>query len=163
MTFLLGNEMALIICNDCKRRFSSDAKKCIHCGAGKPLSNLKLVIYALLTVVIIYNLAQPPSPLPITTPEDQKKSVMLATCGVAEETVRRGLLSPSTASFPGCIEYNFALNEKQTTMIVTGYVDAENAFGASLRQNWMVTLSRGPGEDAARASSWSIRSVYPSP
>lgn len=28
--------MALIICKDCKKEFSSDAKRCPHCGAKKP-------------------------------------------------------------------------------------------------------------------------------
>lgn len=28
--------MALITCKDCKKEFSTDAKKCPHCGANKP-------------------------------------------------------------------------------------------------------------------------------
>jgi hypothetical protein len=45
--------MALITCKDCKREFSTDAKRCPHCGAKQPSSSLKFVVMTLLVVGII--------------------------------------------------------------------------------------------------------------
>lgn len=43
--------MALITCKDCKKEFSTDAKRCLHCGAKKPGS--QIVRYGLWAIVAV--------------------------------------------------------------------------------------------------------------
>jgi hypothetical protein len=58
--------MALIVCKDCSKEFSTDAKRCPNCGARKPKkkSYLKWLIYLVLIyfiglVVFLQNYAEP--------------------------------------------------------------------------------------------------------
>lgn len=37
--------MALITCKDCKKEFSTDAKRCPHCGANKPAGKGCLIVF----------------------------------------------------------------------------------------------------------------------
>jgi hypothetical protein len=48
--------MALITCKDCKKEFSTDAKRCPHCGAKKPGS--KIVTYGLGILVLLLAVSQ---------------------------------------------------------------------------------------------------------
>jgi hypothetical protein len=34
--------MALIVCKDCAKEFSSDAARCVHCGARKPWTKIEM-------------------------------------------------------------------------------------------------------------------------
>lgn len=56
----------------------------------------------------------------------------------AQEFVRQGLKAPSTARFPG--EASYLAADGSGLYQVTGYVDAENSFGAPLRNEWAVTM-----------------------
>ena len=53
--------MALITCKDCKKEFSTDAKRCPHCGAKKPpkdrsrLYYLILILFLMLQVPRLFN------------------------------------------------------------------------------------------------------------
>lgn len=48
--------MALITCKDCKKDFSTDAKRCPHCGAKKPAS--KILKYSLSVLVLLLVVSQ---------------------------------------------------------------------------------------------------------
>lgn len=57
----------------------------------------------------------------------------------AKDAVKQVLNSPSTAKF--CPSYEMtAVNTGGANWKVTGYVDAQNAFGTYIRKNWIVTL-----------------------
>lgn len=58
----------------------------------------------------------------------------------AQKAVEDQLKAPSTADFCSYREMN-ATYLGDDRWKVTGYVDAENSFGAKLRQNWTVTLT----------------------
>lgn len=58
----------------------------------------------------------------------------------AEKAVRDNLKAPSTAKFCSYSDMS-ATNLEGDKWRVSGYVDAENAFGAMIRQNWTVTLT----------------------
>ena len=49
------------------------------------------------------------------------------------------LKAPSTASFPWYDEPNVAKRDKAPGYVVKGYVDAQNSFGATLRNHWICT------------------------
>lgn len=65
----------------------------------------------------------------------------------AEAIVSKYLKSPSTAKFPSMSEVNIK-DLGAEGFQVEGYVDAQNSFGAMLRQNWeMVFQFVGDGVD----------------
>lgn len=80
---------------------------------------------------------------------------------MAQDFVKRQLRSPSTASFPGYTEPG--VSSTQTT--VTGgrcgfnvrlYVDAQNAFGGTARQNFSVTLAPD-----GKGGTWTLIAITP--
>lgn len=56
-----------------------------------------------------------------------------------QEKVKRLLKTPSTAKFPSILEHNFT-NLGNATIRVDSYVDAQNLFGATVRNNWTCTI-----------------------
>lgn len=76
--------MALIKCKDCKKEFSTDAKRCPHCGANKPIKRWsgKTLLIILVGIPLLGILTSPsqkhapspgasPSPTPVTVPAAQ--------------------------------------------------------------------------------------------
>jgi cytoskeletal protein RodZ len=57
----------------------------------------------------------------------------------AEAFVKKYLKSPSTAKFPNYNEYSYDFNGNKWT--VKGYVDAQNSYGATLRQEFTVSFT----------------------
>jgi len=78
---------------------------------------------------------------------DGRQDTMAAV--MCEQFIEERLLSPSSAEFPWASDYAIAGTGNSYT--VRGYVDAENAFGASLRRNWTCSLQHNPTED-----SWTL-------
>ncbi len=70
--------------------------------------------------------------------DDSKEATTAKIC--AEKAVRDALKSPATAKFCSYSEMT-AKNVGGNDWVVTGYVDAENSFGAMLRENWTVKLT----------------------
>lgn len=66
-----------------------------------------------------------------------------------EEFVTRQLASPSSAEFPG--PWDFTVTGAGNEYVVSAWVDAQNMFGASLRQNFTCTVTR---DDAAE--TWTL-------
>lgn len=70
-------------------------------------------------------------------PSDNDKGSYLT---AAKNEVKNILKSPSSAKFPWSFdEYTFSKNGD--TVTIKGYVDAENSFGAMLRQNFTVVIN----------------------
>lgn len=61
---------------------------------------------------------------------------------VAQNLVKGQLKSPSTASFPSSATA-YSVQTDGTYLYVSGYVDAQNSFGAELRQNWTASFKMG--------------------
>ncbi len=84
--------MALIICKDCSKEFSSDAKRCPHCGAKKPLNKLiKYFLYFFgaltgfnmaLMLVLSHN-------RPHTPPAEDPKSIFVHLLDDCERDIKR--------------------------------------------------------------------------
>lgn len=60
----------------------------------------------------------------------------------AQNLVKEQLKSPSTASFPSNASA-YDVTTDGTYFYVSGYVDAQNSFGAELRQNWTASFKMG--------------------
>ncbi|NFM25195.1 hypothetical protein FDB84_12300 [Clostridium sporogenes] len=78
--------------------------------------------------------------------EDAKKEDNKATLiSTAKEVVKKNLKAPSTAKFPWSfgeykIQESKSENKDMVVYTVSGYVDAENSYGAKLRNNFIVKL-----------------------
>lgn len=59
----------------------------------------------------------------------------------AQEIIKRELKSPSTADFPWSIDEYVITNLGGNRWTVSGYVDAQNGFGAMIRSDWNVTFA----------------------
>jgi hypothetical protein len=74
--------------------------------------------------------------------EDQLKHKLgqYVACVYSQELIKSVLKAPSTADFPGCAwsanEYWY--QESATNAVLMGYVDAQNGFGAKLRNHYAV-------------------------
>ncbi len=63
---------------------------------------------------------------------------------IAEKTVKKDLKSPSTAKF--CKSSEYTVTRSGNTWIVEGWVDAQNSFGATIRNNFTVKFSFSSSE-----------------
>lgn len=57
----------------------------------------------------------------------------------AESTIKSILKSPSTAKFPNILEWKFYKDKEK--IVIQSYVDSENSFGATVRNEFQLTLT----------------------
>lgn len=63
---------------------------------------------------------------------------------ISQDFVKGQLKSPSTADFP---TYDYSFNRlSQNEIIINGYVDASNSYGAMMRNNFKIRLKFKGGE-----------------
>lgn len=73
------------------------------------------------------------------TSSDTERLTYLST--IAENAVKDNLKAPSTAEFPQFYKYEYIQSKEEAdTYFVFGYVDAENSFGAKLRNDFAVKM-----------------------
>jgi len=78
---------------------------------------------------------------------------------MSQEFVKRQLRSPSTADFPlinasGVSVSRFTNDDGRCAFTVRGYVDAQNGFGATVRQNYTVMLAPD-----SNGTDWSLLGI----
>lgn len=129
--------MPLIACKDCGEPMSTDAKKCPKCGAKPPYRWTlgRMVVAGFILLVVAIAVFSPSSP------EDQAaraERMDSASAQVAcERAVREQLKAPSTAEFS---EQRYGKGEQPGRWLVAGAVDAQNSFGAKLRNQWQCAV-----------------------
>lgn len=83
-------------------------------------------------------------------------SLRVPACIHAKAAVLKRLKAPATADFPGCElsldQYQITATDDLSEITVSGYVDAQNIFGAKLRNNFIVVLLN-------EHSRWAVKSV----
>jgi len=157
--------MALINCPECQKEVSDQAVNCPNCGfqiqkhliqqrqkiqieqshqdsllqmPKKPIIQKGTAIVLIVLGFILYLIFWPSSntsKLPHTP--DQSEAYLNA-----ENFVKQGLKSPSTAKFP-----SYAERQQQTSILgagkfkITSWVDSQNGFGAMIRTNWSCTIT----------------------
>lgn len=129
--------MALRPCPDCKREISTEAAACPQCGydlkgkrAAQQQSRKAVGCLAMIAVVVIY-VATFDSGGSSSPPRDPNLFDALYAC---EQYTKGRLRSPSTAKFGKAgttADAVRSLGEGRYKVI--GYVDAQNAFGAMIR------------------------------
>lgn len=149
---------------------SSDARTCPHCGARKPGAKKRSVIewigggfLLFIVIAVIFSESEESEPVPDRTSNqatataddpDEAGNQAAATADdpdkteawvMAERFVRNRLNSPSTASFSD-LSGNFPNPEQAVTILednqvlIQGFVDAENAFGGTVREQFVCQL-----------------------
>jgi len=68
---------------------------------------------------------------------------------MSQRFVKSGLKAPSTADFPWSATSVSMIS--RCRRIVSGYVDAQNSFGAMIRSNWAVDIEYSPDTDTYQA------------
>lgn len=75
----------------------------------------------------------------------------------AQSLVKDALKSPSTAKFPIGGEAAYVVKRNGDDWIVSGYVDAQNRFGAVVRENWIATFTMDiTGGSKYKISNYSV-------
>ena len=75
---------------------------------------------------------------------------------ISQSFVKQELRSPTTADFP-FDDYSYS-NVKDNTVTIKSYVDAQNSFGAELRNNYVIVL-RKLGSDWSDINNWEMVSL----
>jgi len=139
------------ICPKCSMEIPATAIKCPHCRSTVGMSFLgKCVAVFMVTMVgscVIGKATAPKdrAPAPVKTAheievekaENTKSNVKYN----AKRYVELALKTPSTAKFPYYGDFSaWQTPENKDVWEVTGYVDAQNSFGAMIRSNWYVKI-----------------------
>jgi len=155
--------MALGKCKECGKEVSSKAKTCPNCGVDKPVKTAiakigkpGLVILVLVASYVFYVVNPPPS---VTTSDTSEKQSHVSTANeicsgdgkngrslayiYAQDLVKMNLRSPSTADFPFS-NFQWRMHSKTADdsciFTIKSYVDAQNAFGATVRHHYVAEL-----------------------
>jgi hypothetical protein len=83
---------------------------------------------------------------------DEKKAAAAYAYSLAKELVLKTLKAPKTASFSGYNDSKYWYDEKHDVYYVQLYVDAQNSFGAMIRQHYQLQLKQTNG-------SWRLKDV----
>lgn len=164
--------MALIKCPECQNKISDSALICPKCGlainrtvkdqiaaASKKSTSIKIAIAVAIGILIIAaalssNPTNPPSATSTATPKTDEEVRRKKHCQgdgsaiwdaeyMAKQFVTDGLKSPSTAKYPEIK----ATYTGGCSFFVTGKVDAQNVFGAMLRNNFTIKLTYRPEDN----------------
>lgn len=129
-------------------RSSATLPKTPAAGTGRAFWITLLVLAGLLvTVVVAGQIArafQTPQQRALIRAAERASAGTREARRFAEQAVAARLKAPATAKFSGAAE-TFATNWGDGTFSVTGWVDAQNAFGALIRNTYFVKLRMNGG------------------
>jgi hypothetical protein len=143
--------MPLRLCRECGQGVSTEADTCPHCGAGDPggekaIAARRSMIFGaglLGFIIVAASLSGGADPAPPSAPRDQNTAENASSmCMVF---VERNLKAPATAKFDYSADQ--ASRVDSTTWESSGVVDAENSFGAMLRNRYYCKLQYNRGRD----------------
>ena len=148
--------MAMIKCIDCGQYISESSKACPNCGCPtsksinaekqrkaqeewnnmppgqKKISTIITIIIIAIVAFFLYKACSG------STGNNYDTETNAKIC--AEKAVEDKLKSPSTAKFCSYTQMT-ATNLSGDKWKITGYVDSQNSFGATVRQYWTVNLT----------------------
>lgn len=139
------------ICPKCSMEIPAAAIKCPHCRSAVGMSFWGKVIAVLFIGMVgscVIGKAIAPkeqTPAPVKTEYELAAEKREETKANVKYNARRyvelTLKAPSTAKFPYDGEFSaWQTPESKDVWEVTGYVDAQNSFGAMIRSNWYVKI-----------------------
>ncbi|MEX2611190.1 MAG: zinc ribbon domain-containing protein [Gemmatimonadota bacterium] len=140
--------MAMKACRECGTQVSTDAKVCIKCGKPNPTSapsGKRAVLLAALAFVVVLAMidgggggggGEPSTPAAARPEHDAFTAYIMC-----QSFVEKDLRSPSTADWPTTRAEGVSIQPGDSARYtVFAYVDAQNAFGATIRNRVMCNL-----------------------
>lgn len=141
--------MALKKCKKCENEVSTTAKKCPNCGAylhTLPAIGCLVIVGVMILFGIIGSFL-----------EDGEYDNSTMAYIMMEEFVKERLVAPKTAEFPGTfdgrVDHIQHLGDQKYR--INSYVDAQNSFGATIRNNFTGEIEQ-VSEDRWRLNSLEI-------
>lgn len=163
--------MGLINCPECSNQVSEQAERCPHCGypiaksydqpkqpaqpelpnnQQKPNNFARIAVAVVIALAfVIYAIANSPDNPRRPAASKQEHSDAMA-WRMSKDFVTKRLAAPSTAVFPWYHQVNHQIKQNGRVYTIKAYVDAENGFGAQIRQHFTAKV-RYDGED-----TWSL-------
>ena len=151
-------------CKDCGHEVSKKAKTCPSCGVSKPavksvgLGKLFLLgIFGFFVYMVAFGpdtgssyKAQPKTAEQIAAEKRRKLESRRESYAIiiAEQEMSKRLKAPATADFSSVLDTRIAhlRGGGPNDWIVKGYVDAQNSFGAMIRNNYQVVIEFEEGK-----------------
>ena len=170
----------LISCPECGKQISDQAASCPHCGrpmrraaptayaprsAGqaakrkegpRPFLIFLLIMGVIMLVYFMFSGGGNSGSKKSYSEADYKS----ATYTLAEQQVKKYLKAPSTATFCKMSETSFSKDESDT-YVMTGWVDAENSYGATLRTSWGIKVKVSVDKITMQKLIIGSETVYP--
>lgn len=112
------------------------------------LKILAWIVFALIVAFVAKN-ALLPNATPAMRTVDRTDA-----CSISQTFVKRQLKAPSSAKFPLWTEENCKVTQRERVWVVRSYVDAQNSFGAMLRNDYVAEMIYYPAKD-----SWELVSL----
>ena len=126
-----------------RKKLSDDPKKRKY---NKMIKIFLLIIVALFAIAILTDKS---------TYTPKHRNIGNEACFAARDFVKRTLKAPATADFAPLSESSYATNYKDKTVYtVNSYVDAQNSFGAKIRNYYTVNMKYDAAKD-----EWSLLDV----
>ncbi len=152
-------------CSQCGKEYSSFAEICPHCGyseknkryqrelmqertnqynpnnknnsssSSQSVKNFLIGLFVIFAIIFLFK-----SCVGDSNKKPSETSLKTQAWVCAQDVVKQNLKSPSTAKFCTMPEATIR-NSKDDDWAVSGYVDAENSFGGTVRTEFLVTLT----------------------
>ena len=155
----MGN---LISCRECGSQVAKSAKTCPKCGLKRPHKSRRNLIVGIIVIwggSYLYLLSNDASRdetarVAALTPEQRAEERQkeaenslytrrkITAFAEAKEAILKQLKAPSTAEFGSVLDTKIGklADSGPNTFVVQGYVDAQNGFGAQIRQDYQVIM-----------------------
>lgn len=148
-------------CKSCKKQIPLSSTICPECGIKNPFATIGSHIFTAVVLISIFGgLIYACTPEEKTPEEIAQAKAQQAEKACRDETmffvmsqdfVKQQLKSPSTAKFPYISDSNVSVSYLgDCTNLVVGYVDAQNSFGATIRNRYAATLQYNSDKDNFR-------------
>jgi len=152
-------------CRSCGHEVSTEALSCPHCGAPKPTAaakekeragkqTLAIGCLGLLVVLVIFAVVGSEGPSASAGAARTPDKITVYTMG--QTFVERSLRAPQSARHPWGSDSYLVDQLAPNRWRVRSYVDAQNAFGASIRTCYDVTMTMSGG-------SWTLEAISTTP
>lgn len=150
--------MALTRCPDCGNTVSESAPACPHCGrprtapSGSSAVSKSIAIGCAAIFLLLLTCF-------LITPNESSHSNPYGDSGMAaimcQDFVKRRLRAPATAQFPNIYSADTRRQDLgQGRYRIEAYVDAQNGFGALIRNTFTCVINKTPNTD-----TWNLESL----